>query len=219
MADTRNDNRDIDARDVRGTGRAGTRDADADVRADLRDDARDVDDEPRPHTRARVTNAIAASVIMVLFLVHACLGTLKLYWPDMPSNLEFIVWFGVAVIVFHVIASIVTTREMWIDTQRPPSNRKKRHQILKWITGALLACAIVVHQLCVAQLLPLAAVDMLTLPTLIVTAILLCWHLFVGAKSLTRDLNLRGALRMPLRVVAIVITVVVCVAVFTLIVH
>ncbi|MDO5117535.1 MAG: hypothetical protein Q4D34_03520 [Eggerthellaceae bacterium] len=184
---------------------------------DRKQTSEDLEDERRPHTRARVVNAVAACFIMLLFLVHACLGTLKLYWPDMPSSLEFIVWFGVAVIVFHVIASIVTTYEMWTDTVRPPSDRKKRHQVLKWVTGVLLACSIVVHQLCVAQLLPPAAVDTLTLPALIVTAILLCWHLFVGAKSLTRDLNLRGALRTPLRVMFIVITVVVCVAVFLLI--
>lgn len=178
----------------------------------------DFEDEHRPHTRARVANAVAACFIMLLFLVHACLGTLKLYWPDMPSSLEFIVWFGVAVIVVHVILSIATTYEMWTDTVRPPSERKKRHQILKWVTGVLLACAIVVHQLCVAQLLPSSVVDVLALPTLIVTAVLLCWHLFVGAKSLTRDLNLRGAFRTPLRVAVIVITVVVCIAVFILIV-
>ena len=183
------------------------------------DDTYDDADEPRPHTRARVANAVAACFIMLLFLVHACLGTLKLYWPEMPSSLEFIVWFGVAVIAIHIIISIATTYEMWTDTVRPPSDRKKRHQILKWVTGVLLVCAIVVHQLCVAQLLPPATVDMLTLPALIVTAILLCWHLFVGAKSLTRDLNLRYTLRTPMRVVSIVITVVVCVAVFLLIVR
>jgi len=176
-------------------------------------------DEPRPHTPARVFNAVAAGIIMLLFLVHACLGTLKLYWPEMPSNLEFIVWFGVAIIAVHVIASIVTTYEMWTDTVRPPSDRKKRHQILKWVTGILLLVSIVIHQLCVSELLPPAAVDVLTLPALIVTAILLCWHLFVGAKSLTRDLNLKSAFRTPLRVVFIVITVVVCAAVLVLIVR
>ena len=142
---------------------------------------------------------------MLLFLAHACLGTLKQFWPGMPSSLEWLVWVGVAVIGLHVLIVAGTTYEMWTDTVRPISDRKKQHQIKKWVTGGILLLAIVFHQVWLAS-------GVWSIVIMAATAIALCVHLFTSMKSLTRDLGLSKKLRTPLRVAVIALTALICTA-------
>lgn len=149
----------------------------------------------RKDSTLRKVNAIAAGIIVVLFALHALLGTLKLSFAHMPSEYAALIWAGVVLVALHVVASIGTTAFMLTDKVHPASTAKKRHQLLKWVTGLLLAALAVAH-----VLLGFSArvVDVLL-------AAALAWHCYVGTKSLTRDLNLASQLRTPIRACVILI--------------
>ncbi|MBQ6585406.1 MAG: hypothetical protein IJH83_01195, partial [Coriobacteriales bacterium] len=78
-------------------------------------------DDQVPRSKLRTIGAWVALSITLLFLAHACLGTLRQFWPNMPSSLEWLVWVGVGLIGLHVIIAAGTTYTMWMDTERPPS--------------------------------------------------------------------------------------------------
>ena len=82
----------------------------------------------------------------------------------------------------HVVVSIVTSREQLVDTERPPSKRKKRHLALKWATGILLAIAVIAH-------IVLPHDGMLALFAIGAVCITFAIHLCVGARSLLKDLG------------------------------
>jgi hypothetical protein len=88
--------------------------------------------------------AIALLPIVVFFLVHAALGSLSGLF-GLKSPLAWLVWVGVALIAAHIVVSVVTSREQLSDVEHPPSVRKKRHLVLKWATGGLLAAAAIAH--------------------------------------------------------------------------
>lgn len=167
--------------------------------------------------RVRRVNAWIAAGISALFFAHALLGCAVLGIPGFPSRLEWIVWVGVFAIVVHITLSIATTYFMLTDDVRPPSKRKKNHQLLKWITGGLLIASVVGH-IVLGKMAGAGNAMAFTLVyvALGVTAILLCVHVFNGVKSLTRDLNLPSKLRLPIRIVAIALCVLICVFVILL---
>ena len=89
----------------------------------------------------------------------------------------------------HLILRGITTYDMWTDRKRPASQRKRRHQYLKWISGgAVLACA-AAHMLVVLApgLFP-GSTHVLRHLLMIALAAALCWHIFISTKSLLKDL-------------------------------
>ena len=104
--------------------------------------------------------------------------------------------------------SIVTSRQMLHDAERPPSRRKKRHLVLKWVTGlALLLIA------CVHALLPEHAAAWPSVSILV--ALALAVHMYVGGKSLTSDLGLPRGMCIAFRLVAIAWAGIVCIGLLT----
>ena len=90
----------------------------------------------------------------------------------------------------HVLASVSTTALMLIDTERPPSSRKKRHFVLKWATGAVLAAAIAVHLFCILCPGSLPVFPHQTKAPFLLLLAALAWHVGIATKSLTRDLGI-----------------------------
>ena len=138
---------------------------------------------------SRVANAWAALILVVIFCAHALLGALKQLVPGLPSALAWVVWVGVGAIVVHLILSGITTYDMWTDRKRPASPRKKRHQYLKWISGAAVLVCAAAHMLVVLApgLFP-GSTHVLRHVLMIALAAALCWHIFISAKSLLKDL-------------------------------
>ncbi|MBQ6586168.1 MAG: hypothetical protein IJH83_05105 [Coriobacteriales bacterium] len=167
-------------------------------------------DDRYPRSKLRTFGAWIALAITLLFLAHACLGTLRQFWPNIPSSLEWLVWVGVGLIGVHVVLAGATTYAMWTDTVRPPSERKKQHQIKKWVTGGILLLAAIFHQLWLGH-------GIWTQLIMALTAVALCVHLFTSMKSLTRDLGLSKAWRTPARTFVIALTVLICLALLVLV--
>ena len=111
--------------------------------------------------------------------------------------------------VVHIVASVFTTYIMFTDEVRPPSSRKKRHQWLKWATGALLAVVAIWH-----ALRPDTSADAL----LIVVLAVLAWHAFVGSKSIVRDLDMSRFMKTALRVAVVAVSVLIAVFVLVFII-
>lgn len=144
---------------------------------------------PHKRTPQRIVNAWLALFLCVLFAAHALLGSIHQANPAFAGRLIWVVWIGVGVVVLHIIMSGVTTYDMWTDTERPASAKKKRHQWLKWITGGLvLACAAAHMYVTLAPGAVPNAVFVLRTLLMIALAGLLAWHIFTSAKSLLKDL-------------------------------
>lgn len=145
-------------------------------------------------SRVRLANAIAAAVLAVAFLGHALLGSLAHLEP-LPAPPMALLWVLVGVACAHAALSVATTVFMRRDTERPPSVRKKRHQLLKWVSGAVLAAATALH---VTQV-PLFGLSQGATALVLLAAF--AWHGWAGMKSLSRDLGASSALKKPLRAV------------------
>ena len=145
----------------------------------------------------RKTNAIVAAIITAFFLAHASFGATALH-VDIPSSLAWTVWIGAALACIHVVLCIATSKSMLTDTKRPPSQKKKRHLALKWVTGALLLVVATPH----------AAEFFGSDRTPLLAILLLCAvaaHSCVGAKSLLKDLGLPRAWRPAFRAIVCII--------------
>ena len=152
----------------------------------------------------RKVNGTVAGVLCLFFLVHGILGIL---WMSdaVPAELAFVIWAFFIIALAHGLLSIVTSRQMLHDAERPPSRRKKRHLVLKWVTGlALLLIA------CIHALLPQGAVLWPTVSILV--ALALAVHMYVGSRSLASDLGLPREIRIAFRLVAVIWAVIVCIA-------
>ena len=101
-----------------------------------------------PAEKLRLLNALVASAIAVFFLAHSTLGVASLFVKGLANSVPWLVWTMFGAAGAHVLASVGATALMLTDTERPPSSRKKRHFVLKWATGAVLAAAIAVHLFC-----------------------------------------------------------------------
>ena len=159
-------------------------------------------------SKARHVNGIISAVIVVFFLVHAALGSIE-STPSSESPIRWVIWAGVCLVGVHVLTSIVTSYQQMTDKEFPPSARKKRHLVLKWVTGVLLASAVFVHVSNVqatgaGEAVPPEALAAAT----VVLAAVLAWHIFVGVKSMLTDVGLSKGLMTPLRVIVIVLAVV-----------
>lgn len=151
----------------------------------------------------RKVNGAVAGVLCLFFLVHGVLGIL---WTSAAVTMElaFVIWAFFIVALVHGLLSIVTSRQMVHDAERPPSRRKKRHLALKWVTGvALLLVA------CIHALLPESTIFWPYASILVTCA--LAVHMYVGGKSLASDLGLPHGMRIAFRLVAIIWAVIVCI--------
>ncbi|MDO4501764.1 MAG: hypothetical protein Q4D06_01140 [Coriobacteriia bacterium] len=171
----------------------------------------------RDHKRNpfRIANAVVASFITVLFLGHAFMGELSLVFP-VSKNLEPLVFVGLGALALHIILSAITTLDMWLSKTRPASDRKKKHQIKKWVFGVILLIIAGLH--IVVMMTPAASLRASgqVIPALLlmgVAAIVLCVHICTGAKSVARDLNLPAEVRFPIRALAISLTLALCLAI------
>ena len=142
-------------------------------------------------------NAIAAALLAVFFVVHAALGVVS-FATGWQGCFAWVIFLGVAVVAVHVGLSVATTVHMFCDKERPASSKKKRHQCLKWATGLVLVCAVVVHMAGDPAHAAQGGAAAVALAAMV-------WHAFVGVKSLTRDLRLPKELRTPLRVALVVL--------------
>lgn len=151
----------------------------------------------------RKVNGAVAGVLCLFFLVHGVLGIL---WTSAAVTMElaFVIWAFFIVALVHGLLSIVTSRQMVHDAERPPSRRKKRHLALKWMTGvALLLVA------CIHALLPESTIFWPYASILVTCAFAV--HMYVGGKSLASDLGLPHGMRIAFRLVAIIWAVIVCI--------
>lgn len=170
----------------------------------------------RPRSLARRINGIVSACIVVFFLAHGILGGVSAL-TDFSSPLTWLVWVGVAFVVVHVVLSIITSHEQLTDTVRPPSEAKKRHLLLKWVTGILLAVLVVVHIVVMRVLGPDAVQSSVTGVALIIALlVVLATHIGLGSKSLLKDLNVdrkwRNAFRIAICAIAVAIGILVLVA-------
>ena len=154
----------------------------------------------------RRANAIVAALLAAFFLVHAGLAAAKICGVNLGETFKFTVWIGVGIVVLHVILSLRTTQTMFADTERPPSTKKKQHQMLKWLTGGVLLVAVLFH-FPSGEGAP-TAYSM----ALIITVAALIWQICTGVKSLTRDLGISNTWRTAVRVVACAAAVVIVAA-------
>ena len=143
----------------------------------------------RKKPTARFINGVLAIAIIAFFAVHGIFGAVSAF-VDIPRNLAWLVWAGVVVAGAHVLASVVTSYQQMADKERPPSPRKKRHLMLKWATGALLAIAAAMHiadmQAAGGSLEAMGATGLITLLALIAFVII---HACVGVRSLLKDIG------------------------------
>ena len=163
----------------------------------------------RNRSKARLFNGVVAALVVVFFLAHSLLGGLSgIVSLSRPS--EWIIWLGVGIVLVHVVASVVTSYGQLTDAERPPSARKKRHLLLKWVTGGLLAIVAGSHVVCMrtfgADSLQTSATS--TAVALVLIAALVV-HSWIGAKSLVTDLGLSKGLILPFRVAVCVLAVVI----------
>lgn len=148
----------------------------------------------RKRPTARFVNGVIAGAITVFFLAHGTMGGLSVA-VGIPSSLSWLAWVALALVAAHVIASIVTSKQQLTDPERPPSPRKKRHLALKWATGCLLAVAAAAH-------IALPNGSTTALATIIAVSIALAIHLWVGSKSLLKDLDIDRRHQTGLRIAA-----------------
>ena len=156
----------------------------------------------KPFNPLRAPNAFAAAFIVVFFLVHASLGVFAIL-RGWRGALAWTVWIGAGVIGFHIIMSLATTISMFTDKVRVASKGKRRHQLLKWATGGCIVLMFAWHVSGAQRLLDAPSFLVAIAAVAVISA--LCWHVWIGAKSLTHDLRISPVFRMPIRGVFITI--------------
>lgn len=158
----------------------------------------------------RRANGIATLVLMTVLAMHELAGALFINGVAL-GGARWLVWAGVVVIVVHVALSVGTTYRMLCDRVRPPSTKKKRHQVKKWVTGLAVAALVVVHMPVVASGASWSLIALLL-------DIALAVHLCVSAKSLVKDMGLASSMRFAVRAFAITVAafagIGICVALF-----
>jgi hypothetical protein len=158
-----------------------------------RDDGSKPSGKRRQTDAVRTVNAVIAAVLGCFFLFHAIMGA---YTAGRVAAPLTALWAGLAGIVFHVAFCIATSVRMLTDDVRPPSRNKKRHLLLKWVTGAVLLVVLATH----LPGVPIGGLARAALSAALVLA--LAVHLFVGAKSLLKDVGLSSSGKVWVRVAA-----------------
>ena len=146
-------------------------------------------------TRVRRANAWVAAALTLFFFAHEGLGAMTGYGAA-PSRWAMLIWAAACLSGLHVVFSILTTIRMATDDERPPSARKLRHQVLKWVTGIVLVLFVILH-----VIYPFGASGIGGAFAVIV-AVALAAHVCVGAKSLAKDIGASAKLKRPLQVIA-----------------
>lgn len=145
----------------------------------------------------RCINGIVSSLLIVVFVGHEISGGFLLHEPWFVSAL-WLVWAGVGIGIVHILLSVKMTQEMFCDKVRPPSAKKKAHQVKKWITGVILGALVAVHIVVRGDM-----ASWIVIVVLLVIA--LAVHLCISSKSLVKDLGLSTKCRFIFRVVVIVL--------------
>ena len=143
-----------------------------------------------PAEKLRLVNALVASAIAAFFLAHSMLGVASLFVEGLVNSVPWLVWIMFGAVAVHALASVGATCLMLTDTERPPSFRKKRHFVLKWATGAVLAAAIAVHLFCILCPGSLPVFPNQTKVSFLLLLAALAWHVGIATKSLARDLGI-----------------------------
>ena len=143
-----------------------------------------------PAEKLRLANALVASAIAVFFLAHSTLGVKSLFVDGLVNSVPWLVWIMFCAVGVHVLASVGATALLLTDTERPPSSRKKRHFVLKWATGAVMAAAIAVHLFCILCPGSLPVFPHQTRVSFLLLLAALAWHVGIATKSLARDLGI-----------------------------
>ncbi len=130
---------------------------------------------------------VVAAILLVLILAHVLLGAFSLI-REVSRNFEFLIWLGVMLIAAHIGLSGATTAVKLTDAENPPSDRKKRHFVLKWASGAAVVVAATIHV--AVQLAGYVLDSRVSLLMMVLVATVLAWHMWVGAKSIVKDLGL-----------------------------
>lgn len=162
----------------------------------------------QPQTRAdklRLFNAVVATVIALFFLAHSVLGTATFILDDLTNDVPWLVWGMFGIVGVHIIASVGTTARMMADAERPPSSRKKRHFVLKWATGILLALAIAAHLLDALSPDSFTGTAFVARAPFLFTLATLAWHVGIATKSLARDLGISKRSRDIIRGVYVIV--------------
>lgn len=154
-----------------------------------------------PAEKLRLVNALVASAIAVFFLAHSTLGVASLFVEGLVNSVPWLVWIMFGAVAIHMLASVGATVLMLTDTERPPSSRKKRHFVLKWATGAVLAAAIAVHLFCILCPSSLPVVPHQIKASFLLLLAALAWHVGIATKSLARDLGIGKRTRDIMRAV------------------
>jgi len=143
-----------------------------------------------------VANGGLSALLLLGFMAHAALGSLLLSGavgrPCGPA-----IWIGVGLIAAHLLLSGVASRQMLTDAQRPPSARKKRHLLWKWLSGAALALCCLWHVADSAG--AVAGVEGAFIARALLLLAAMAVHALFGVKSLLKDLRLPRSGRMALR--------------------
>lgn len=154
-----------------------------------------------PAEKLRLVNALVASAIAVFFLAHSTLGAASLFVDGLTNSVPWLAWIMFGAAGAHVLASVGATAMMLTDTERPPSSRKKRHFVLKWATGAVLAATIAAHLFCVLCPGCLPVVPHQIKASFLFLLAALAWHVGIATKSLARDLEIGKRTRDIIRAV------------------
>lgn len=157
-------------------------------------------DERLAHV-TRLVNAGVAALLVAAFLGHALFASAA--GVDAASRAPYpLLYCLLALVAVHIALSVATTVLMWNDTVRPPSEKKKRHQVLKWVTGAALLAVLCVH---VAHPAVVPAVTWAASAVLLAAFV---WHGWTGMKSLARDLRVPGKAKVPLRIALVALALI-----------
>ena len=151
----------------------------------------------------RRINGTVSEVLICFFLAHAALGSMSLLYP-ISHEFKFFIWVGIGLIAIHIILSAATSKQMLADKKYPPSARKKKHLALKWLSGMLLVLAAVLHIIGFETSPTSSYSNFFLVVSLLITA-LLTSHVYIGAKSLLKDLNMDRRYRIPLRLAVCVL--------------
>ncbi|MGN0060628.1 MAG: hypothetical protein ACI362_09125 [Coriobacteriales bacterium] len=149
----------------------------------------------------RLVNAGVAALLVVAFLGHALFVSAA--GVDAASRAPYpLLYCLLALVAVHIALSVATTVLMWNDTVRPPSEKKKRHQVLKWVTGTVVLAVLCVH------VVHPAAAPVVTWTASAVLLAAFVWHGWTGMKSLARDLRVPGKAKVPLRIALVALALI-----------
>lgn len=162
----------------------------------------------------RKVNGIISLALVLVVGAHALPGLFPFAEPSVHL-LQTLGWAIVCLGVGHALLSVGTSTQMLTDTVRPPSEGKKRHLVLKWATGLAVAGAVALHACASAGMLPGMGKQALAATVVLVLA-LTGMHVYVGTRSLLKDIGLPRSWKSAARALVAAITIAACAATIVL---